>query len=183
MLSGAEAMSALRSPAQAPRSRQGLRDHVPKFWLAMPIDRLRSSNARGDTAWTMSEENVAIVRRVIDYVNETGEAGPLELYDAAVTFTTRGDLGGPETFTGHRGMVDAVARFGEVWAKTAAHIIELIEDEDVVVAVVRFELLSKTGVELDVEEAWAYWLRDGKLTRIEQHGSRGKALEAAGLSE
>jgi hypothetical protein len=39
-------------------------------------------------------------------------------------------------------------------------------------------------VDLEAEEAaWAYWLRDGKLTRIEQHGDRQKALEAAGLRE
>jgi len=35
---------------------------------------------------------------------------------------------------------------------------------------------------LEVEAAWAYWLRDRKLTRIEQHGNRLKAVEAAGLS-
>ena len=129
----------------------------------------------------MSEENVEVVRRVIDYINETGEAGPFELYDADITFTTRGEVSGPETYTGHQGMADAVAMFGQVWAKSAAHIIELIEDDDVVVAVLRFELVSQTGVELEVEEAWAYWLHDEKITRIEQHGSRQKALEAAGL--
>ena len=131
----------------------------------------------------MSQENLEVVRCVIDYVNETGEAGPLELYDPEVTFKTRGDVGGPETFTGHRGMADAVARFGEVWADTAAQITELIEGDDVVVAVLRIELHSHAGVELDVEEAWTYWLGDGKLTRIEQHGTRQKALEAAGLAE
>ena len=129
----------------------------------------------------MSQENVEVVRRVFDYFNQTGEAGPLDLYDPQVTFTTRGDVEGPTTFTGHRGMADGVASFGEAWAETAAHIIELIEDDDVVVAVIRFELVSQTGVELEVEEAWAYWLHDEKITRIEQHGSRQKALEAAGL--
>ena len=131
----------------------------------------------------MSQENVEVVRRVFDYFNQTGEAGPLDLYDPQVTFTTRGEVEGPTTFTGHRGMADGVASFGEAWAETAAHIIELIEGDDVVVAVVRFDLRSHEGVELEVEEAWAYWLRDGKLTRIEQHGSRGQALEGAGLSE
>ena len=148
-----------------------------------PSNRPAGPFPAGDTAWAMSEENVEIVRRVIDHVNETGEAGPLELYDAEVTFTTRGDVGGPETFSGHGGMAAAVDRFAEAWAKTTAHIIEVIEGDDVVVAVVRIELISQTGVELEVEEAWAYWLGDGKLTRIEQHGSRRKALEAAGLSE
>jgi ketosteroid isomerase-like protein len=131
----------------------------------------------------VSEENVEVVRRVIDYLNETGEAGPLDLYDAEVTFTTRGDVGGSDTFTGHAGMADAVAMFGEVWAQTTAHITELIEADDVVVAVVRIEVRSQAGVDLEVEEAWAYWLRDGKLTRIEQHGDRQEALEAAGLRE
>ena len=131
----------------------------------------------------MSQENVEVVRGVIDHVNETGEAGPLDLYDPQVTFTTRADVEGPTTFTGHRGMADAIANFKEAWAETATHIIELIEGDDVVVAVLRFDLRSHAGVELEVEEAWAYWLRDGKLTRIEQHGSREKAIEAAGLSE
>jgi len=128
----------------------------------------------------MSRENVEIVRRVIGYVNETGEAGPIDLYDAEVTFTTRGGVGGKRTFTGHAGMADALAMFGEVWAQTAAHILKLIEGDDAVVALVRIELRSQAGVDLDVEEAWAYWLRDGKITRIEQHGDRQAALEAAG---
>jgi hypothetical protein len=40
----------------------------------------------------MSQENVEVVRRVFDYFNQTGEAGPLDLYDPQVTFTTRGDV-------------------------------------------------------------------------------------------
>jgi len=83
----------------------------------------------------MSQANVEVVQRVFDYFNETGEAGPLELYDPQVTFTMRGDVEGPNTFTGHGGMADAIASFGEVWAQTTVHIIELIEGDDVVVAV------------------------------------------------
>ena len=131
----------------------------------------------------MSQENVEVVRRVVDYLNDTGEAGPLELYDAEVTFKTRGDVGGPQIFSGHRGLVDAVATFREAWARTHRQIVELIEGDDVVVAVVRIELRSQAGIDLQVEEAWAYWLREGRLVRIEQHGSRRQALEAAGLSE
>jgi hypothetical protein len=131
----------------------------------------------------MSQANVEVVRRVIAYVNEIGEAGPPELYDPAVTFTTRGDVGGPETSTGLQGLTDAVATFAEVWETTEAHIVELIEGDDVVVAVVEIELRSRAGVDLEVEEAWVYWLRGAKLVRIEQHGSRKKALNAAGLSE
>ena len=130
----------------------------------------------------MSEETVEVVRRVIAFLNETGEAGPLELYDPGVTLTTRGDVGGPETFAGHQGMADAVEWFADAWERTEAHIEELIEVGGVVVAVVRIKLRSREGVDLEVEEGWAYWLRGGKLVRIEQHGSKEEALEAAGLS-
>jgi hypothetical protein len=43
------------------------------------------------------------------------------------------DVGGTQTFPGHAGMADAVAMFGEVWAQTTAHIIGLIEGDDVMV--------------------------------------------------
>jgi ketosteroid isomerase-like protein len=131
----------------------------------------------------MSQENVEVVRRIVEHVNETGEAGPLELYDPDITFTTRGEVGGSATFTGHQGLRRAEAMFAQVWAETHTTIVELIEGEDVVVAVVRIELRSQAGVSLEVEEAWAYWIRNGKLVRIEQHGAREKALAAAGLSE
>jgi hypothetical protein len=80
-------------------------------------------------------------------------------------------------------MADAVAMFGEVWSQTTAHIIELIEGDDVVVAVVRIELRSQAGVDLEVERGLGLLAADGKLTRIEQHGDRHNAFEAAGLSE
>jgi hypothetical protein len=38
-------------------------------------------------------------------------------------------------------------------------------------------------LELETEEAWAYWLVRGKIARIEQYRTRQKALEAAGMSE
>ena len=38
-----------------------------------------------------------------------------------------------------------------------------------------------SGAELEVDEGWAIWMRDGRFVRIEQHGSRERALESAGL--
>jgi ketosteroid isomerase-like protein len=131
----------------------------------------------------MSQDNADVVRRATDYFNETGEPGPMELHDPGVTFTTRGDLGSKETYTGHQGLVEGTASFREVWAGINAHITELTEGDDVVVAVFRFDLRSQAGVDLEIEEAWAYWLRNGKIHRIEQHPTRQQALEAAGLLE
>src|SRR3954454_21113905 len=130
----------------------------------------------------MSQHNVEVIRRVIASFNDTGAAGPPDLYHPQVIFTTRGELGGGETFTGPEGITRAVAMFGEVWAKTTAHVVDLIDGDDKVVAVLRMELRSHAGVDLEVKEAWAYWLRDGEIVRVEQHGNRENALDAAGLS-
>jgi hypothetical protein len=46
-----------------------------------------------------------------------------------------------------------------------------------------FHLRAQSGVELDVEEAWVYWVRNGKIWRMKQHASKQEALEAAGLRE
>src|SRR3954468_9103865 len=101
----------------------------------------------------MSQDNIEVVR-VIRYLNETGAAGPLELFDPDVTFTTRGELGGGETFTGPDGIARALAMFGEIWEKTTANVVDFIEGDDVVVAVLLMELRSHAGVGLEVEEAW-----------------------------
>jgi ketosteroid isomerase-like protein len=96
--------------------------------------------------------------------------------------TTRGEFGGSETFTGHQGLARAAEMFRAAWARMTARVIKLIDGEHVVVAVINFELQSRTGVHLEVEEAWTHWLRDGKIVRIEQHGAVQQALHAADLS-
>jgi ketosteroid isomerase-like protein len=60
---------------------------------------------------------------------------------------------------------------------------EFIHTDDAIVALLRFQVRAHSGVEMEVEQAWAYWMRDGKIRRIEQYGSKREALQAAGLSE
>ena len=71
----------------------------------------------------------------------------------------------------------------QVWAKLHGEILEVVDSGEVVVSVIRWHLRGRSGVELDEVEGWVTWIRDGKITRIEQHGSRAEALEAAGLQE
>ena len=130
----------------------------------------------------MSRENVEIVRRAIDYFGETGEI-PVECYDPGVEFTTRSDGPGQTTYHGIDGLRQSVESFQEAWASTRFEAQEFIEVEEAVIVSVLFHLRAQSGVELDVEEAWAYWVRDGKITRIEQHGTKPEALQSAGLSE
>ena len=69
----------------------------------------------------------------------------------------------------------------QVWAKLQGDILEVVESGDVVISVIRWHLRGHSGVELDEVEGWVTRIRDAKITRIEQYGSRAEALEAAGL--
>ena len=71
----------------------------------------------------------------------------------------------------------------QVWAELHGEILEVVDSGEVVVSVIRWHLRGRSGVELDEVEGWVTWIRDGKITRIEQYGSRTEALEAAGLRE
>jgi ketosteroid isomerase-like protein len=77
----------------------------------------------------------------------------------------------------------SVEDFREAWASTTFEAEEFIPKNDAVVVPLLFHLRAQSGVELDVEEAWVYWVRNGKIWRMEQHASKQEALEAAGLSE
>jgi len=131
----------------------------------------------------MSQENVEAIRAAFDHFNSTGTI-PEEFYDSEVMFTTRGDLG-HSTYRGIEGMREAVQAFREAWGTSAqGDVLGITGSGDVLVAEVRFRLRgAASGVELAVDEGWAYWMRDGKALRIEQHASKQEALEAAGLSE
>jgi ketosteroid isomerase-like protein len=129
----------------------------------------------------MSEENVEIVRQAISHLNESGEPD-WNLYDADLIWTTRGDVG-HNTYRGVEGLRRGTASLREVWNDFNAEILEVIDTEDAVVSVLRWRLRAQSGVELEAVEGWTTWIRGGKITRIEQHGSKAEALEAAGLSE
>jgi hypothetical protein len=45
---------------------------------------------------------------------------------------------------------------------------------------IQWRLRGHSGVELETLEGWATWVRDGKITRIEQHADKQEALDAAG---
>jgi ketosteroid isomerase-like protein len=130
----------------------------------------------------MSQETVEIVRRAIEYFGETGQVA-VECYDPEIEFTTRSDGPGQTTYHGVDGLRRSVEDFREAWASTTFEAEEFIETNDAVVVPLLFHLRAQSGVGLDVEEAWAYWVRNGKIWRMEQHASKQEALEAAGLSE
>lgn len=130
----------------------------------------------------MSDQNVALVEQALRHLNETGEPA-WELYSPELTFRTRGELGGSETFHGRDGLQRGLALFREVWGQgITLELLETLGEGDVIVVVVRAHLRGTgSGVEVQAEESWATWFRDGLIVRIEQYGTKAEAVRAAGL--
>jgi ketosteroid isomerase-like protein len=129
-----------------------------------------------------AEENIEIVRHAIRHLNETGEPD-WGLYDPELIWTSRADGPAHMTYHGLDGLRRGIKSMRGVWAEFKAEIEEITAADDRVVAVLRWQLRAQSGVELEEVEGWATWLRDGKITRIEQHASKQEALESAHLSE
>ena len=69
----------------------------------------------------------------------------------------------------------------QVWAELHGEILEVVDWGQVVVSVIRWHLRGRSGVELDEVEGWVTCIRDGKITRIEQYGSKTEALKPPGF--
>ena len=98
-------------------------------------------------------------------------------------WVTRPDGPAHFTYRGLDGLRRGIASLRQVWADFNAEILEVVATGDTVMSVLRWSRRSQTGVELEEVGGRVTQIRDGKISRIEQHGSKNEALEAAGLSE
>ena len=129
----------------------------------------------------MSQENVEVMRRTIERLDK-GEPAP-EYYDPEIEWVTMPDSPLRTSYTGLTGLQRNLESVQEAWDSISVEAREFTESDEVIVAVLHFHVRSHSGVELDLDQGWAYWMRNAKIRRIEQHGSKQEALEAAGLRE
>ena len=129
----------------------------------------------------MSEENVEVVRRAVESFSRWTLAS--ECFDPEVEYTTQPDAPMHTTYKGLDGLARSMESLKEVWQSIETEVREFIGTGDVLIALLHFHLRGHSGVELEVVQAWAYWMREGKIRRMEQYGSKREALEAGGLSE
>ena len=130
----------------------------------------------------MSQENVEVIRHAIEHLSNTGELAE-ECYDPDVEYTTQPDAPMHTTYQGLQGLQRSLESLREVWDSMKLEAREFIEADEAIVALTHFRLRGHSGVELEVDQAWTYRMRNGKIWRMEQYGSKQEALEAAGLSE
>jgi ketosteroid isomerase-like protein len=129
----------------------------------------------------MSQEDVEVVRRAVESFSRWALAW--ECFDPEVEYTTQPDAPMHTTYKGLDGLARSMESLREAWETIETEAREFIGTGDVIVALLHFHLRGHSGVELEIDQGWAYWMREGKIRRIEQYGSKQEALEAAGLRE
>jgi ketosteroid isomerase-like protein len=132
----------------------------------------------------MSAENVEIVRLGYDEFLATGElveriTAPEFVWDMS-TFH-----GWPErqTYEGPEGTREFLTDWVGAWLDWRLEVRELIDAGDDVVAILHQSGRSKTtGLEVDMDFAQVWTIKDGKQTRMRMYADPDEALRAVGLS-
>jgi ketosteroid isomerase-like protein len=135
----------------------------------------------------MSEENVEVVRRVIDVMDADGFAAALPVFLEAAhpDVEWREDPDWPG-FAAYRGVEQVrqviLDRMDTLDFDQQTE--DLIQVDDKVVALVRWVGRGKTsGAQGEISMAMIWTVRDQLITKIEFFLDRAQALEAVGLSE
>jgi ketosteroid isomerase-like protein len=134
----------------------------------------------------MSQENVEIVRRMLQAFGEGGLDAMAEFWDPDIDW--RAAEGAIDDIGEMHGPV-AVRRYIQDWVDTFDDF-NVVADElrdvgdDRVLAIQRLNGRAKlSGTETDLRYAVVYTVRDGKVVRVREYLSLDQALEAVGLSE
>jgi ketosteroid isomerase-like protein len=134
----------------------------------------------------VSQENVEIVRRTVEAIlqGEWEQAGQLLDPDAE----GHGTVGGLSEGTVLRGVTQFRQSFeqedAEAWDERRLDAEEFIDAGDRVVVLGReFRRGKGSGIELEVDTAIVFEVRDGRVIRIQGYMDRDEALEAVWLWE
>jgi ketosteroid isomerase-like protein len=141
----------------------------------------------GDTGWTVSRENVEIVRRVYEAVARRERQAVLALYAPGVemdfTHSPFATLFNHFVYRGHAGILSLFReRQEDAWKDIVDELTEVIGAGEQVVSVVVSRGRGRvSGAEVEREHAAVWTARDGEIVRVVWLPSRGEALEAVGL--
>ena len=144
--------------------------------------RWRSRSSARDTAWTMSEETVEIVRRAFAYevygVGDRAEAEAIFDPNFVMNVTEEGPSYGLDA------MQSKWERWTSAWDELKVTMEEIIDAGDQVVVVAYHQGRGRgSGLEVGNRFYELYTLRDGMVVRVDEFTDRAEALEAAGLRE
>jgi ketosteroid isomerase-like protein len=133
----------------------------------------------------MSRENVEIVAQGYARFAETGELNEERTHpDFVWDMSTFAGWPERQIYEGADGAGEFLASWTEPWDDWELEIEELIDaGGDEVIAVIRQHGTSKsTGLEVDMQFAQLWTIRDGKYMRMRMYADPAEAKRAAGLS-
>ena len=133
----------------------------------------------------MSEENVEIVRRCMEYWDRRDDSFLTELVDPDAVLDLSRNVFNPDVYRGYEGFRRYVEVVEEMWEDFEARPEEFIDGGESVVVAVRISGKGReSGVATEMQLFNVWTLREGKVVRITGgYRDRAEALEAAGLSE
>ncbi len=136
----------------------------------------------------MSEETVAIVRRLYETVERGDTAAVLAFYDPEVEWDmTRGPLAGLTgwgVYRGHEGLRRFFRERHEAWEEIADECEELIDGGQAVISITTSRGRGRaSGIEVEGRNSSVWTIADGKIVKVVWFSTQAEALKAVGLPE
>ena len=141
----------------------------------------------------MSEENIALVRRMYEVINATDRTGdafvdpedvaPDLWVRLAADFEMHGrpDIPDSMVYRGRESAKEFFRMLQEVWAELRWEPLEFTDLGDAIVVEVRISALGRgSEVPIEADETDVFWFRDGELVRLQGFPTKADALEAIG---
>jgi ketosteroid isomerase-like protein len=147
---------------------------------------MESSTPPRDTAWAMSQENVAIVGEAFAAFDRGDTEAVLRLCDEDIVVTQPPELPGvPAEQHGHRGVLEAFAIWPEQWEDYRIEILRIagVSADKVIVITRNRGRGRQSGVDVDMEISFVFTVRDARITQMRIFMQEDDALEAAGLRD
>jgi ketosteroid isomerase-like protein len=131
----------------------------------------------------MSEENVELVRKLIEVYNEKSFAANLDLIDPEIVWdVSRVELPDGAVYHGLPELREFTERWGEGWEFDHVEIEKIVDSPDQVVVWVHQTGRGRgSGIEIDQHYAQVWTLRDGRAKGMVMYPTFEEALEAVGL--
>ena len=131
----------------------------------------------------MSQENVEIVRAVIDTWNRGDWDGALKNAAPSFEFDFSRSVGPGRAVYSLDQMRRYFDEFVQAWESLRLEVDEFIEAGEHVVMPNTLHAQGRDGIEVQARAAWVWTIRDGSVARLCFYQERQDALEAVGLSE
>ena len=152
---------------------------------------MESSTPWRDTAWAMSEENVEIIRGIVQAFIEGVErrdfsvAWGTEAVSEELEWIPAAEMAEQRSFRGRDDFVDFMRGWTEDFEEYSVDLERLIDAGNHRVVGLFHQTATGRGSGVPVRQDYAmvYELTDGQLVRMQIYLDRDAALEAAGLSE